>query len=306
MRAGVAMVHQELAFCPDLSVAENLAMGRYPRKFGGLLDRREMARRAENLLAGIGVQLDVGRTMRELSTAQEQLVQIAAAVGTDPRIIVFDEPTSSLAETDAQHLFALIENLKSRGLTTIYVSHRMPELFRLCDRISVLRDGRYVGTLAREQMNPEAVVQMMIGRNVEEYVPRDFSPEAGQEAVLSVRGLASPGRFQDIHFEVRPGEIVGFAGLVGAGRSEVAKAIFGLDPQATGTILVGGQELTPGSVQASMRAGIGLVPEDRKRQGCALGMTCRANVSMAILDRLNWAGLLDRAEEKRVRRAVFR
>ena len=305
IRAGVAMVHQELAFCPDLSVAENLAMGRYPRKFGGLLDRREMTRRAEELLAGIGVHLDVGRSMRELSTAQEQLVQIAAAVGTGPRIIVFDEPTSSLAETDAQNLFGLIETLKSRGITTIYVSHRMPELFRLCDRISVLRDGRYVGTLAREQMNQEAVVRMMVGRHVDEYVRGESSPEKGREAVLSVRGLSSPGRFREVSFEVHAGEIVGFAGLVGAGRSEVAKAVFGLDAQATGEIRLDGKGLVPGSVQASMRAGIGLVPEDRKRQGCALGMTCRANMSMAILDRLNRAGLLDQAGEKKVAARYF-
>ena len=306
MRAGVAMVHQELAFCPDLSVAENLAMGRYPRKLGGLLlDRREMARRAEKLLAGIGVHLDVRRTMRELSTAQEQLVQIAAAVGTDPRIIVFDEPTSSLAEVDAQHLFELIEKLKGRGITTIYVSHRMPELFRLCDRISVLRDGRYIGTLERAEMTPEAVVQMMIGRNVEQYSRNDPAPDDGKAAVLSVRGLSSPGLFRDIRFDVRPEEIVGFAGLVGAGRSEVARAIFGLDPRANGEILLDGERLAPGSVPASMRAGIGLVPEDRKRQGCVLGMSCRANVSMAILDRLNRSGLLDRAEERKVAGRYF-
>src|SRR5438132_12561099 len=140
MNARVAMVHQELAFCPDLSVAENLCMGRYPRRFGVLLDREEMARRAEKLLAEIGVSLDVWQAMRDLSTAQEQLVQIAAAVGTDPRILVFDEPTSSLAEPDAQNLFRLIEELKTRGMTMIYVSHRMPALVRLLDQISVLRD----------------------------------------------------------------------------------------------------------------------------------------------------------------------
>src|SRR5438067_63016 len=161
MAAGVAMVHQELAFCPDLSVAENLCMGRYPRKFGVLLDREEMARRAEKLLGAIGVSLNVWQPMRDLSTAQEQLVQIAAAVGSDPRILVFDEPTSSLAEPDAQNLFELIENLKTRGITMIYVSHRMPELFRLCDKISILRDGQFVGTLGRDQMTQDAVVQMM-------------------------------------------------------------------------------------------------------------------------------------------------
>ncbi len=303
MEAGVAMVHQELAFCADLSVAENLSMGRYPKRFG-MVDRAEMGRRAEKLLAGIGVILDVWKPMRDLSTAQEQLVQIAAAVGTDPRIIVFDEPTSSLAEPDAQNLFRLIEELKTRGITMIYVSHRMPELFRLCDKISVLRDGRYAGTLTREEMTQDAVVQLMIGRSVEDYFPQHLSTNLG-EVRLNVENLSSPGRFQDISFSIRAGEIVGFAGLVGAGRSEIAKAIFGLDARVTGVVKLDGERLPAGSIKASMRAGIGLVPEDRKRQGCVLGMPCRANISMALLDRLRKAGMLDRTQEKQVAAQYF-
>jgi ABC-type sugar transport system ATPase subunit len=304
MDAGVAMVHQELAFCPDLSVAENLGMGRYPRRFGLFLNRQEMGRRAEELLRGIGVTLNVWQPMRELSTAQEQLVQIAAAVGTDPRIIVFDEPTSSLAEPDAQKLFVLIETLKARGITTIYVSHRMPELFRLCDKISVLRDGHYVGTLAKGEMTQDAVVQMMIGRSVADYFPQHLSATAGKVA-LKVTNLTSPGRFRGVNFEIRAGEIVGFAGLVGAGRSEIAKAIFGLDPRATGELVLDDKPLALGNVKAAMRAGVGLVPEDRKRQGCVLGMPCRANVSMALLDHLRKAGMLDRPKEKQVATKYF-
>lgn len=305
MDAGVAMVHQELAFCPDLSAAENLSMGRYPRRFGGLLlDREAMARRAETLLAAIGVNLDVRRPMRELSTAQEQLVQIAAAVGTDPRILIFDEPTSSLAEPDAQNLFRLIEELKTRGITMIYVSHRMPELFRLCDRISVLRDGQYVGTLAKAEMTPDAVVRMMIGRSVEEYFPRHATAKPG-EVALRVRNLASPDKFRGVSFDVRAGEIVGFAGLVGAGRSEVARAIFGLDARATGEVTLDGKPLPLGNVQTAMRAGVGLVPEDRKRQGCVLGMPCRANISMALLDRLRKNGVLDRGKERQMAAKYF-
>ena len=304
MNAGVAMVHQELAFCPDLSVAENLCMGRYPRRFGVVLDRAEMGRRAEALLDTIGVNLNVWQDMRDLSTAQEQLVQIAAAVCTDPRILIFDEPTSSLSEPEAQSLFKLIESLKSRGITMIYVSHRMPELFQLCDKISVLRDGQHVGTLARAEMTPDAVVRMMIGRSVEEYFPQDLAGKGG-DVVLRVRNLNSPGRFRDVSFEVRAGEIVGFAGLVGAGRSEVAKAIFGLDPRATGEIELERKRLALGSTKYAMRAGIGLVPEDRKRQGCVLGMPCRANVSLAMLERLRRMGVLDRAKEQEVAAHYF-
>lgn len=304
MDAGVAMVHQELAFCPDLSVAENLSMGRYPKKFGVVLDRAEMARRAEKLLSAIGVSLDVWQNMSQLSTAQEQLVQIAAAVGTDPRILIFDEPTSSLAEPDAQNLFRLIEELKTRGITMIYVSHRMPELFRLCDKISILRDGQYVGTLAKAEMTQDAVVRMMIGRSVEEYFPQHLSGH-GREVVLSVKNLSSPGRFQNINFEIRAGEIVGFAGLVGAGRSEIAKAIFGLDPCATGSVEIDGKPLRLRDIKASLKAGVGLVPEDRKRQGCVLGMPCRANVSMAMLERLKRVGILDRSKEKQIASKYF-
>jgi ABC-type sugar transport system ATPase subunit len=308
MNAGVAMVHQELAFCPELTVAENLSMGHYPRKWGVAVDWAAMARRAKNLLSAIGVyQLDVRRTMGELSTAQEQLVQIAAAVGINPRVIIFDEPTSSLGEADAQNLFRLIERLKTSGVTTIYVSHRLPELFRLCNRISVLRDGQYVGTLKEGEMTQEQAVRLMIGRNVEDYLPHhDTAPVAcDSRPVLRVRGLSSPGRFRGVDFDIRAGEIVGFAGLVGAGRSEVAKAIFGLDPNARGEVEIDGKPLPLGSVRASMRAGIGLVPEDRKRQGCVLGMACRANISLAMLERLQFAGMLDRAKEGQIARENF-
>jgi len=299
LAAGVAMVHQELAFCPDLSVAENLCMGRYPRRLGLMLDQQEMRRQAEQQLARIGVELDVRTLMRDLSTAQEQLVQIAAAVGTNPRILIFDEPTSSLSEPESQRLFELIESLKAGGLTMIYVSHRMPELFRLCDKISVLRDGAYVGTLDKGEMTQDAVVQMMIGRSVQEYFGEAPKGNLGN-TVLAVQNLSSRTAFRDISFEIKAGEVVGFAGLVGAGRSEVARAIFGLDPDATGTVRIGGQELKLGSVKNALSAGVGMVPEDRKRQGCVLGMSCRENVSMAILDRLGHMGFLDQKQEKTI------
>ena len=287
--AGIGMVHQELAFCPELSVAENLSLGMYPRKLGLFLDRAEMSKRARALIAQIGVTMDVEQPMRQLSTAQEQLVQIASAVGTGARILVFDEPTSSLSEVDAQNLFTLIEALKARGVTMVYVSHRMPELFRLCDRISVLRDGKYVGTVDRAEATQDRIVQMMIGRSVEAYFPHEGRGRKLGEPVLRVRGLTSPGKFHDVSFEVRAGEIVGMAGLVGAGRSEVAKAIFGLDPRATGEVFIATRRLPLGNISAAKKAGVGLVPEDRKRQGLVLGMSCLDNFSHGMLDLLRRA-----------------
>jgi ABC-type sugar transport system ATPase subunit len=304
MRAGVGMVHQELAFCPDLTVAENLCMGNYPRKMRVFLDRHAMQVAAEKLLAQIGVTLDVCQPMRALSTAQEQLVQIAAAVGTNARIIVFDEPTSSLSETESQHLFQLIERLRDRGVTMIYVSHRMPEVFRLCDRISVLRDGKYVGTMTRKEASQDAIVRMMIGRSVSDYFPQHLDGTAG-DVMLRVRDLTSPGKFENVSFDIRRGEIVGFAGLVGAGRSEVATAIFGLDPNARGTVELNGKPLALGSVRQAMSRGVGLVPEDRKRQGLVLGMSGRGNFSLAMLDRLSRIGFLDFNGEREQARDYF-
>jgi len=295
-RAGIGMVHQELAFCPELSVAENLCMGQYPRRFG-LLSRGEMRKRAAALLGQIGVAIDVRQPMRTLSTAQEQLVQIASAVGTGARILVFDEPTSSLSETEAQRLFELIEDLRRRSVTMIYVSHRMPEVFRLCDRLSVLRDGKYVGTLTRKEATQDQIVRMMIGRTLDQYFPRHLEASPG-EVLLSVKSISSPGQFANISFELRAGEILGFAGLVGSGRSEVAKAIFGLDKNVTGEVRVRGHPLSPGSVRQAMRRDIGLVPEDRKRQGLILMMSGRKNLSLPLLDRLRRLGLLDQSRER--------
>jgi ABC-type sugar transport system ATPase subunit len=304
VRAGVGMVHQELAFCPDLTVAENLNLGRYPRRYGFFTNRPAMEERAKRLLGEIGVTLDVRQPMKQLTTGQEQLVQIATAVGTGARILVFDEPTSSLSETESQHLFGLIEQLRRRGVTMIYVSHRLPEVLQLCDRISVLRDGRHVGTLARAEATQDKVVQMMIGRPLAEYFPHHLDAKPG-DVKLRVQNLSSRGKFENVSFTVRAGEIVGFAGLVGSGRSEVAQAIFGLDPGARGTVEVDGKPLRLGSAREAMRRGIGLIPEDRKCQGLVLLMSGRGNFSLVILDRLRRFGLLKHGTEAREAAELF-
>jgi ABC-type sugar transport system ATPase subunit len=295
LAAGVGMVHQELAFCPDLSVAENLCMGHYPRR-RGLVDRAAMRMRASQLLQEIGLSIDVDRPMRDLSTAQEQGVQIAAAVGTNARVIVFDEPTASLSARESEALFELIGKLKARGITLIYVSHRMPEVLALCDTISVLRDGAYVGELSRGQATHEKLVEMMTGRVIN--MDRTGGTRSPGPVRLAVRGLCSPGKFSDISFDVRAGEIVGVAGLVGAGRSEVACAIFGLDARASGKVLVDDKPLKLGSVTRSIGAGISLVPEDRKRQGLVLSMSVRHNTTLASLDLISTGPILNLAREE--------
>ena len=295
-RLGIAMVHQELAFCPNLTVAENLCLGALPNR-AGWLDRAEMRRQARAMLDEIGAELDVDMPIGLLSTGQEQLVQIAAALGTKAQVIVMDEPTSSLSVRESEHLFTLLAKLKQRGITVIYVSHRLEEIFRLCDAITVLRDGRQVATEKVSQTNPDRLVQQMVGREVKQYTSQHLQRPLGEE-LLRVENLSSPGKFRTISFTVSAGEILGFAGLVGAGRSEIAQAIFGLDPSATGKVFVRGKELRLGSVTAALRAGIGLLPEDRKRLGLVLSMNCRENTSLAVLRRLSVAGFVRRKQER--------
>lgn len=307
LACGVAMVHQELAFCPDLSVAENLSLGRMPRRrgpFNGFIDRAALHRRAREQLEAIGVSLDVTQPMRALSTAQEQLVQIAAAVGTSARVLLFDEPTSSLSDTDAEHLFALIERLRDDGVTVIYVSHRIPEVLRLCDCVHVLRDGVLVGSLEGDAADEASIVRLMIGRDLEPFAPRHLQHEPG-EVLLEVSGLSSPEGFEGIDLAVRAGEIVGLAGLVGAGRSALTRALFGLDSGARGVVRMGGQPVRLGSVRSAIDAGLGLVPEDRKRQGLVLGMGIVPNQSLGAAERHRRGLFLDRrAEAEHAARAL--
>jgi len=293
---GVAMVHQELAFCPNLSVAENLCLGDLPRR-AGFVQRGELRARAKAMLATIGADIDPDAIIGTLSTGREQLVQIAAAVGTGAKVIVMDEPTSSLSAAETAELFKLVRELKARGITLIYVSHRIEELFALCDNITVLRDGKHVATESIPATTPHRVVTQMIGRELLFATPNHLGREPGAER-LQVKALCSPGQFSDISLSVRAGEIVGIAGIVGAGRSETVQAIFGLDPEATGTITVDGKLLRPGSIESALAAGVGLVPEDRKRQGLVLGLNCRENTALATLPALSRFGWVNRAAER--------
>ena len=294
---GIAMVHQELAFCPNLTVAENLCLGDQPRHFG-FVDRPAMRKRADFMLSAIGAELDPSRAIAELTTGQEQLVQIAAAVGTGAKVIIMDEPTSSLSVRESARLFELIERLRQSGITLIYVSHRMEEIFQVCDAVTILRDGKVAAGGLVADWTPEKVVQAMIGRALENRAPGQVF--SGGEEILRVEKLSSAGRFREISFSVQAGEIVGLAGLVGAGRSEVAQAIFGLDPEVSGKISLRGKSLAPASVAAALKEGIGFLPEDRKRLGLVLSMNCRENISLTLLDELSRAGVIDRERERAV------
>ncbi len=295
-KLGIAVVHQELAFCPNLTVAENLCLGDLPGTLGWL-NRRAMKDRARGMLREIGAEFDVDEPIGNLSTGPEQMVQIAAALGVKARIIVMDEPTSSLSAGESEHLFKLLGDLKRRGITVIYVSHRMEEIFQLCDSITVLRDGRHVSTEPISLSNPERVIHQMVGRDVVFQEPQHVRNEPGKE-ILKVEKLTSPGKFENVSFTLRAGEVLGLAGLIGAGRSEVAQALFGLDPKVSGNVWVNGTKLRLGHVNDSLSAGIGLLPEDRKRMGLVLSMNCRENTSLATLKRLARCGFVNRSAER--------
>lgn len=293
---GIAMVHQELAFCPNLSVAENLCLGDLPRR-AGFIDRSALREKARAMLATIGSTIDPDAIIGTLSTGQEQLVQIAASVGTGAQVLVMDEPSSSLSAAETHELFRLVRGLKGRGITLIYVSHRLEELFALCDNITVLRDGRHVATERIADTTPHRVVTQMIGRELLFQQPAHLERTPG-ECCLSVDRFSSNGKFRDIALEVRAGEIVGVAGIVGAGRSEVLQAIFGLDPDVSGHVSVNGKPLPLRSIDAALAAGLGLLPEDRKRQGLVLGLNCRENTALAMLPSLSRLGWIRRDAEK--------
>jgi len=295
-KLGIAIVHQELAFCPNLSVAENLQLGTMPTS-RGFVRRDRLFERARELMREIGVDMDVSTPVAQLTTGQEQMVQIAAAVGVNARIIIFDEPTSSLSVHESEQLFSLMRRLKARGATLIYVSHRMEEIFQLADTLTVLRDGRHVATEPVANLSREKLIRQMVGRDVLAHRPNHLDLAPGEE-ILRIENLSSLGQFENISFSVRRNEIVGMAGLVGAGRTAVAKAIFGLDKRATGHVFIKGEPFALGNVNRSMKHRIGYLPEDRKKEGLVLSLAISDNVSLPHIDTFSVFGFVDHRRER--------
>ena len=305
---GIVTIYQEFNLVPTLSVAENVFIGRLPvrRRGGRLVDWGELHRRTAALTREVGLGLDPRRLVADLSVAEQQMVEIARALSMDARLVVMDEPTSALSDKEVQRLFAIVRDLKRRGIAVIFVTHRLEEVMQLCDRITVLRDGRLAGTAAVAGIDIDGIIRLMVGREVDRLF-RHRGPASAGAVALEVQGL---GRrrdardphavvLEDVHLTVRKGEIVGLAGLVGAGRTELARAVFGADPVQTGRILVEGQDVEIRSPRDAIRAGIGLVPEDRKQQALFLALAVRNNLSVAAMGRLVGAlGLIRRGAEE--------
>ncbi len=295
LTAGIGMVHQELAFCENMTVAENLCLGHTPSR-GIFVSTEGLMQKARDYLAVVGAALNIGQRLGNLPISQQQIVQIAAAVGRGASVLIFDEPTSSLSQAESERLFQLIRRLQTTGTTSIYISHRLEEVFALCDTVSVLRDGCLVDTLPIEEVSESRLIQMMIGRPFEAYRPEHLNHKPGRE-LFRVEDLSSPKKFASISFRLHAGEILGVAGLVGSGRTEIAEALFGLDHSASGDVYMEGRSVGIPSPGAALGMGIGLLPEDRKRHGLVLSMTARQNVSLPLIGRLATIGWVkDRAE----------
>ncbi|WP_199041159.1 sugar ABC transporter ATP-binding protein [Glycomyces salinus] len=289
-RLGIATIYQEFNLVPELSVAENLMLGRPPRRWG-LVDRKRMRREAEELLDRVGLDLDPARRTSTLGIAQMQLVEIAKALALDARVLIMDEPTAVLTTGEVDRLFALVDRLRDRGVGIVFITHHLEEIPRIGDRVTVMRDGRVVGG-APATAPEEELITMMVGRSISQQYPREAA-EAG-EPLLQVEGLTRAGAFEDVSFEVRAGEVVGVAGLVGAGRTEVARALFGADRYDSGRVLVRGRPLPAGDVHAAMESGLGLVPEDRKSQGLVLDADIAENLGIVTLGHGARAGFVNR------------
>jgi ribose transport system ATP-binding protein len=299
---GIAIIHQELNLADNISVAENIYLGRQPRRGPfGLRDRKALHAGAADALAQVGLRVSPRALLGSLSPGRKQLVEIAKALSRDARLLVFDEPTSSLSTSEAEVLFERIEDLVRRGIAIIYISHRLGEIERLATRVQVLRDGKTAGFLEKADIRHEAMVRLMVGRDISKFFSHERNLEPGTRPVaLSVRGLQVKSSPHPISFDLREGEILGMAGLVGAGRTELVRAIFGVDPIRGGTVEVAGRSVDLRSPRGAISAGILLVPEDRKAQGLVLELTLRENVALAGLERQARRGLLDRAAERRV------
>ncbi|MES4906383.1 sugar ABC transporter ATP-binding protein [Streptomyces sp. NPDC000395] len=294
-RLGIATIYQEFNLVPDLSVAENIFLGRQPRRLG-LIDRRTMHEQAAELLARVGVDVSPTDRVRDLGIARLQMVEIAKALSLDARVLIMDEPTAVLTTEEVDKLFRIVRTLRADGVGVVFITHHLEEIAALGDRVTVLRDGRSV-TQVPATTEEDELVRLMVGRSIEQQYPR--RPAEAGAPLLSVRGLTRDGVFHDVAFEVRAGEVVGLAGLVGAGRTEVVRAVFGADPYDAGTVEVLGERLPRHDVGAAMAAGIGLVPEDRKGQGLVLDASVQENLGLVTLRSATRAGLVDRAGQRR-------
>ncbi|MEV4750619.1 sugar ABC transporter ATP-binding protein [Streptosporangium sp. NPDC049248] len=295
-QAGVAVIYQEPTMFPDLSVAENIFIGRQPKAALRRIDRRAMHGRAAELFKRLGVALDPEQPARGLSIADQQLVEIAKALSRDARVLIMDEPTAALSGNEVTRLFNVVKALREQGCAVLFISHRLDEIFELCQRVTTLRDGGWIASEPVAGLTHDDLIRRMVGRDLDNLYPKQETVVG--EVALKVGRLTREGVFTDVSFEVRRGEIVALAGLVGAGRSEVARAVFGVDRWDAGTVEVNGERLPPASPTAAMSAGLALVPEDRRQQGLVMDHSIERNIGITGLKALRRGPVISRAAER--------
>lgn len=298
LRQGIKVVFQEIALIPEFSVAENIFLGQHPTGRGGAIDWRSIGREAAALFARIGFDVDPAARTGSLPLSKQQMVEIARALVHDARVVVMDEPSSSLTPREVGLLFSVIRRLTALGIAVAYVSHKIDEVFEIADRVTVLRDGRNVGTRAISEHSKQTLIEAMIGRRLDNLFPRQRG-RARSAVALSVQGLSTAGKLRNLSFQAHAGEVLGFFGLMGAGRTELAKAIVGYDPISAGTIRIAGQRLTPHDTHTGVRLGIGLLTEDRKTEGLMAELPVYQNASLAALGAFAQMGWIDGAAERR-------
>ena len=294
---GIAMVHQESLLAPHLSVAENIYLGREKRLFGGWVSRSKIAASARHLIAENGFRLDADAQVGRLSPAGKQLVEICRAIALGSSLLIFDEPTSSLSEAETKEVFRIVRNLKERNMGVVYITHRLEELRSVGDKVTIMRDGATVHSCPLKELTRDALVQHMVGRTVDQVTRRDTVTPG--ETRLTLRNIFS-GMLQDINLEIKAGEIVGLAGLMGAGRTELCRVLFGLDSARSGTLEVAGRPIRPRTPREAVKAGVALIPEDRQTSGLILQMPIANNVSMPDLNRVSRFGFLQKGAEARL------
>jgi len=297
LRSGIAMIHQELMYVPQMTVAANVLLGKEPAsRFLKRIDMRESHRQTRQLLAQVGLDLDPDRLMRDLSIAERQMVEIAKAVSYNAEIIIMDEPSSALSQREIVRLFDLIADLKDRGVTIIYISHKLDEVFRMADEVTVLRDGQVITTCAIDAVDADKLVALMVGRELADVFPKRTGRPGAE--ILAVNGLTRQGVFHDVSFTLRRGEILGLAGLMGAGRTEVIRCLFGLDRYDGGRILIDGREATLRNPADAQRLGLGLVSEDRQITGLVPCLSLGVNMTLANLRRCAWGPVVVQKQEQ--------
>lgn len=294
---GISVVHQEIKLAETLSVAENIFLGNLLYTRLGLVDWRGMRRRAQKMIDSLGIDIDVDVSVENLTVAQRQIVEICKAINLECEILIMDEPSATLTNRESEILFKIVNRLRAQGLTIIYISHRLEEIFRLADNVTVLRDGKHIDTLPVSRVNRGKLIEMMVGRVLEDEYPKG-AIQIG-EPILEVRGLSRKGVLDDISFKVHRGEVLGFSGLVGAGRTELARAILGIDPIDSGEILLRGEPIHNRSFRHAIDLGFGLVSEDRQQQGIVEIFSVRENICMVSIDKILHRGFISRRLERR-------